>query len=99
MRARVDIHGAGVHDELGGVVELCRVEQLLRFGQGGLVEPLHALHHLRRGGGGIEGKVDVHVAPIARLGCQTDELDLEFFESLEPELLQKRWMLATETLV
>ena len=89
MRARVDVHGAGAHDELGGVVELCRVEQLLRFGQGGLVEPLHALHHLRRGGGGIEGKVDVHVAPVARLGRLADELDLEVFESLEAELFAK----------
>ena len=71
------------------MVELCRVEQLLRFGQGGLVEPLHALHHLRRGGGGIEGKVDVHVAPVARLGRLADELDLEVFESLEAELFAK----------
>ena len=99
MRARVDVHGAGAHDELGGLVELRGVEQLLRFGQSGLVEPLHAFHHLRRGGGDIEGKVDVHVAPVARLGRQTDEFDFEVFESLEAEFfLQKRCTLATETL-
>ena len=89
MRARVDVHGAGAHDELGGLVELRGVEQLLRFGQSGLVEPLHAFHHLRRGGGGIEGKVDVHVAPVARLGRQTDEFDFEVFESLEAEFFAK----------
>lgn len=99
MRARVDVHGAGAHDELGGLVELRGVEQLLRFGQSGLVEPLHVFHHLRRGGGDIEGKVDVHVAPVARLGRQTDEFDFEVFESLEAEFFcksgarsrQKRW--------
>ena len=69
MRARVDVHGAGAHDELGGLVELRGVEQLLRFGQRGLVEPLHALHNLRRRGSGIEGKVDINVAPVSRLGC------------------------------
>lgn len=37
----------GVRDELGGVVKLRGVEQLLRFGQRGLVEPLHALHNLQ----------------------------------------------------
>ena len=89
MRARVDVHGAGAHDELGGLVELRGVEQLLRFGQSGLVEPLHAFHHLRRGGGDIEGKVDVHVAPVARLGRQTDEFDFEVFESLEAEFFAK----------
>ena len=89
MRARVDVHGAGAHDELGGLVELRGVEQLLRFGQSGLVEPLHAFHHLRRGGGDIEGKVDVHVAPVARLGRQTDEFDFEVFESLEAEFFCK----------
>ena len=30
------------------MVKLRGVEQLLRFGQRGLVEPLHALHNLRR---------------------------------------------------
>ena len=38
---------SGVRDELGGVVKLRGVEQLLRFGQRGLVEPLHALHNLQ----------------------------------------------------
>ena len=71
------------------MVKLRGVEQLLRFGQRGLVEPLHALHNLRRGGRGVEGKVDVHVAPIARFGCQADELDFEILKALEAELFAK----------
>ena len=47
VRARVDVDLSGVRDELGGVVKLRGVEQLLRFGQRGLVEPLHALHNLQ----------------------------------------------------
>ena len=89
MRARVDVHGAGAHDELGGVVELCRVEQLLRFGQRGLVEPLHALHHLRRGGGCIEGKVDIHLGGgVCAQGCAY-QLDLELLKALKAELFAK----------
>ena len=71
------------------MVKLRGVEQLLRFGQRGLVEPLHALHDLRRGGRSVEGKVDVHVAAVSCLGRQADELDLEIFESLEAELFAK----------
>ena len=48
VRARVDVNLSGVRDELGGVVKLRGVEQLLCLGQRGLVEPLHALHNLRR---------------------------------------------------
>lgn len=48
VRARVDVDLSGVRDELGGVVKLRGVEQLLRLGQRGLVEPFHALHNLRR---------------------------------------------------
>ena len=89
MRARVDVDLSGVRDELGGVVKLRGVEQLLRFGQRGLVEPLHAFHNLRRGGRSVEGKVDVHVAAVSRLGCQANKLDFEVFEALEAELFAK----------
>ena len=89
MRARENIDLSGVRDELGGVVELCGVEQLLRLGQRGLVESFHTLHDLHRGGRSIEGKVDVHVAAVTRFGRLADELDLEVFESLEAELFAK----------
>ena len=71
------------------MVKLRGVEQLLRFGQRGLVEPLHALHNLRRRGSGIEGKVDINVAAVSRLGCQANKLDLEILEALETELFAK----------
>ena len=71
------------------MVKLRGVEQLLRFGQRGLVEPFHALHNLHRGGRSVEGKVDIHVAAVARLGCQANKLDLEIFEALEAELFAK----------
>ena len=89
MRARENIDLSGVRDELGGVVELCGVEQLLRLGQRSLVESFHTLHDLRGGGRSIEGKVDVHVATVSRLSCQANKLDLEILEALEAELFAK----------
>lgn len=71
------------------MVKLRGVEQLLRLGQRGLVEPFHALHNLRRRGRGIEGKVDIYVAAVACFGRQTDELDLEILKALEAELFAK----------
>ena len=71
------------------MVKLRGVEQLLCLGQRGLVESLHALHNLRGRGSGIEGKVDIHVAPVSRFGCQANKLDLEILEALEAELFAK----------
>lgn len=89
MRAGVDIDLPCLRDQFGGVVELRGVEQLLRLGQRGLVEPFHALHNLRGRGRGIEGKVDVHVAAVACFGRQADKLDLEVLKALEVKLFAK----------
>ena len=71
------------------MVKLRGVEQLLRFGQRGLIKPLHTLHNLRGAGRSIKGKVDVHVAAVSRLGCQANKLDLEILEAFETELFAK----------
>lgn len=90
MRARVDVDLSGVRDELGGVVELRGVEQLLRFGQRGLVEPLHALHNLRGSGRSIKGKVDVHVAAVFPASvAKRISSTLRSLKALEAELFAK----------